>query len=206
MGYKLGKFPNSMKKKGIINPIYKKGDQNKIKNYRPIAILPIISKVIKRAVTDQLMACLILKCLLSVTQHAHLKKHSTITFLAEALNHIYQLVDQKFHVALVKLDLSKAFDTINPQKLLYKLANLGLDGKSHAWVESYLESRKQKTKLKFYTSIEENVTTGVPKDQFSAPCCSYAIQIISLTTFHITFANFFHMQMTVISSSVVPLH
>ena len=168
LGYKLGKFPNCMKK-AIIKPIYKEGDQNKINNYRPIAILPIISKVIERAVTDQFMAYFILKCLLSVTQHAYLKKHSTITFLAEALNHIYQLVDQKFHVALVKLDLSKAFDTINHQKLLNKLANLGLDEKSLAWVESYLENRKQKTKFKFYTSNEENVTTGVPQGSILGP-------------------------------------
>ena len=92
--------------------------KTKINNYWPIAILSIISKVIERAVTDLFMAYFILKCLLSVTQHAYLKKPSTISFLAGALNHI------------VKLDVSEAFNTINHQKLLHKLTNLGLD-KNH---------------------------------------------------------------------------
>ena len=168
LGLEKSKFPNSMKK-AIIKPIYKEGDQNIISNYRPIAILPIISKIIERAVTDQLVAFFVQKCLLSVTQHAYLKKHSTITFLAEALNYVYHLVDQKLHVALVKIDLSKAFDTINHKKLLYKLANLGLDEKSLLWIESYLENRKQKTKFKYYTSTEENVTTGVPQGSILGP-------------------------------------
>ena len=115
LGLKKSKFPNSMKK-AIIKPIFKEGDYNNISNYRPIAILPIISKIIERAVTDQFVAFFVKKCLLSATQHAYLKKHSTITFLAEALNHVYKLVDQKLHVALVKIDLSKAFDTINQKK------------------------------------------------------------------------------------------
>ena len=167
LGYQIGKFPNCMKK-AIIKPIYK-GDQNKINNYRPIAILPIISKIIERAFTDQLVASYLLNCLLSPTQHAYLKKHSTITFLAEALNHIYSLVDQKLHVALVKIDLSKAFDTINHKKLLNKLKNFGLDEKSLSWIESYLDNRKQKTKFKYYTSTEENVTTGVPQGSILGP-------------------------------------
>ena len=168
LGYNIGKFPNCMKR-AIIKPIYKEGDQNSISNYRPIAILPIISKIIERAVTDQFVAFFIINCLLSPTQHAYLKKHSTITFLAEALNHIYSLVDQKLHVALVKIDLSKAFDTINHEKLLIKLKNLGLDEKSLSWIESYLKNRKQKTKFKFYTSTEENITTGVPQGSILGP-------------------------------------
>ena len=69
----------------------------------------------------------------------------------------------------VKIDLSKAFDTINHKKLLFKLANLGLNEKSLLWIESFLENRKQKTKFKYYTSIEENVTTGVPQGSILGP-------------------------------------
>ena len=58
LGYKTQKFPNCLKR-AIIKPIFKADDYNNISNYRPIAILPIISKIFERAATDQLMNFLV---------------------------------------------------------------------------------------------------------------------------------------------------
>ena len=168
LGYEIKKFPNCLKR-AIIKPIHKADDPNNISNYRPIALLPIISKIFERAATDQLMNFFIENLLLTKTQHAYLKNHSTITFLVEAINYIYQLLDQKIHTALVKIDLSKAFDTINHKKLLYKLKTLGLNECSLSWITSYLEKRTQKTKFNYFTSTEVPVTTRVPQGSILGP-------------------------------------
>ena len=168
LGYEVRKFPNCLKR-AIIKPIHKADDHNNISNYRPIALLPILSKIFERAATDQLMEFFIENFLLTKTQHAYLKNHSTITFLVEAINFIYKLLDQKLHTALVKIDLSKAFDTINHKKLLFKLKTLGLNENSLSWIESYLANRTQKTKFKYYTSTENPVTTGVPQGSILGP-------------------------------------
>ena len=76
LGYEIKKFPNCLKR-AIIRPIYKADDPNNISNYRPIALLPILSKIFERAATDQLMNFFIDNLLLSKTQHAYLKNHST---------------------------------------------------------------------------------------------------------------------------------
>ena len=168
LGYKTQKFPNCLKR-AIIKPIFKADDYNQISNYRPIAILPIISKIFERAATDQLMDFLVENNLITKTQHAYLKNHSTVTCLAELVNHIYKMLDNRLHTAIVKIDLSKAFDTINHQKLIQKLNNLGLHEDSLSWIASYLSSRTQKTKFKHYTSSEEPITTGVPQGSILGP-------------------------------------
>ena len=168
LGYKTQKFPNCLKR-AIIKPIFKADDYNNISNYRPIAILPIISKIFERAATDQLMNFLVENNLITKTQHAYLKNHSTVTCLAELINHIYKMLDNRLHTAIVKIDLSKAFDTINHQKLIQKLNNLGLHENSLAWIASYLNNRTQKTKFKQFTSSEEPITTGVPQGSILGP-------------------------------------
>ena len=168
LGNEVKKFPNCLKR-AIIKPIHKSEDPNNISNYRPIALLPILSKIFERAATDQIMEFLIKNLLLTRTQHAYLKNHSTITFLVEAINFIYKLLDQKLHTALVKIDLSKAFDTINHKKLINKLKTLGLNENALSWIESYLGNRTQKTKFQYFTSSENPVTTGVPQGSILGP-------------------------------------
>ena len=168
LGYQINKFPICLKI-AIIKPIYKAEDHNLISNYRPIAILPIISKIYERAAIDQMMNFKIANNLLTATQHAYQKYHSTVTCLAEIVNHIYKMLDQKLETAIVKIDLSKAFDTINHQKLIFKLRNLGLDENSLKWIASYLENRAQKTKFKHFTSTQEPINTGVPQGSILGP-------------------------------------
>ena len=168
LGYKQKYFPDCLKK-AIIKPIFKDKDQNDISNYRPIAILPILSKIFERAATDQIMDYLVKHNLLTKTQHAYLKKHSTNTCLVELINYIHQLLDSSYQTAIVKIDLSKAFDTINHEKLLLKLKNLGLHEDSCNWIKSYLQDRTQRTKFKHFTSTDERTTNGVPQGSILGP-------------------------------------
>ena len=168
LGYQTCTFPNIMKN-AIIRPIFKEGDTNNIRNYRPIAILPTLSKIFERAATDQLVKFLEENNILSPCQHAYRKQHSTITCLVEAVNHIHRSLDNKKHTAIALLDLSKAFDCINHDILIRKLSYQGLHPSSTSWISSYLKNRMQRTKFQNLTSEERPTTNGVPQGSILGP-------------------------------------
>ena len=167
-GYETNTFPNNMKK-ALIKAIHKKGNPDDISNYRPISILPTLSKIFERAAVDQLMTHLEDNKLLSENQHAYRKNHSTVTCLAEVINYVHRLIDKKKYTAIASLDLSKAFDSIKHKLLLKKLRKLGLSENSVQWIGSYLKSRKQRTKFNNYTSQEETVYSGIPQGSILGP-------------------------------------
>ena len=168
LGYQLCVFPDSMKVSRI-KPIYKKDNPNQIENYRPIALLPILSKIFERCVANQIISYLEENQLLSRTQHAYRKLHSPITCLAELLNHIYKKLDSNFFTAIVSVDLSKAFDSINHKILLKKLKNFGFENSAIQWISSYLTNRRQTTQFKRFESKEEITTAGVPQGSILGP-------------------------------------
>ena len=114
-------------KKAVIKAIHKKDSTMDISNYRPISILPTLSKVFERAAVDQLVAYLEGNNLLSTCQHAYRKRHSTVSCLVEVVNHIHQMIDKKRYTAIASLDLSNAFDSISHKLNLKKLTKLGLE-------------------------------------------------------------------------------
>ena len=168
LGYTTNTFPNSMKK-AAIKPLHKKEDSNIISNYRPISILPCLSKIFERSAANQLVNYLEGQNLINSSQHAYRKNHGTKTCLFQVVEYVQKLLDEKKLVALISLDLSKAFDAINHQMLLAKLCNLGLSESALFWVSSYLSERKQCTKFSRYTSKDELVTAGVPQGSILGP-------------------------------------
>ena len=166
--YKTCIFPDNMKITNI-KPIYKENNKERISNYRPISILPVISKIFERACTDQLVKYLEENDLISRSQHAYRKGHSTLTCLVEIVNQLYESIDKGHHTAIAKLDLSKAFDSISHTLLLHKLANLGLSEKSLNYIKSYLTNRKQRTKFKNCLSDEEIIKSGIPQGSILGP-------------------------------------
>ena len=167
IGYEINQFPDSLKIASI-KPIHKKNCQNDPSNYRPISLLPIISKVFERSAVDQLVKYLE-NNILSANQHAYRRFHSTVTSLAELTNKIYSSLDEGQIVGLASMDLSKAFDSICHSHLLQKLSEMGLHGNTVSWIESYLQGRKQKTAFKHVTSEENEVTSGVPQGSILGP-------------------------------------
>ena len=166
--YKLNTFPECMKK-AIIIPIYKKENPDEISNYRPISILPILSKIFERSAVDQMVEYLEKNNLISPNQHAYRKLHSTVTCLTEVINHVHNLLENKKHTAIASLDLSKAFDSINHKLILKKLTNLGLKSEAVLYIKSYLANRRQKTKFQNFTSKEETVESGIPQGSILGP-------------------------------------
>ena len=168
LSYETKIFPDILKN-AIIKPIFKKDDKNDISNYRPISILPVISKIFERAALNQLIKYFEDHSLISALQHAYRKSHGTVTCLFELLNDVYTLIDQKYKVALVSLDLSKAFDSINHELLLKKLKSFNLNTPTLEYLNSYLSNRKQVCKFSKYTSSEEEIKSGVPQGSILGP-------------------------------------
>ena len=185
LSFRMNTFPSNLKH-AIITPIYKdKGCHNSSENFRPISILPVLSKIFERAATNQIVEFLEKNGLLYSSQHAYRKQHSTTTALIETTNFIYSQLDKKNYVGLVATDLSKAFDTLSHDLLLTKLQNMGFSYSSITWFRSYLSNRTQQTKLGNIKSSIATTEAGVPQGSILGP-----ILFISFTAdFHHTFPN-----------------
>jgi hypothetical protein len=156
-------------KKATIKCLHKKNCTEEPSNYRPISILPILSKIFERAAVDQLVHFLESNKLIASNQHAYRKGHSTTTSLFEVTSYIYRKMDNGLIVGLASLDLSKAFDSICHTLLLQKLSNIGIGNKALKWTQSYLTDRSQNTKFSSVTSETETVTSGVPQGSILGP-------------------------------------
>ena len=119
-----GKFPDSCKI-AKLKPIYKKGSLTEASNYRPISLLPLISKVIEKVIHDQTSAFLISRKLLCNYQSGLHKNHSTDYCLSFLNDKVLQGFDQGLMTGMALIDLQKAFDTIDHDILLQKLYAIG---------------------------------------------------------------------------------
>jgi hypothetical protein len=168
IGYETNTFPDSMKVTNI-KALHKKNNIDDISNYRPISILPTLSKIFERAATDQLVTYLEKNNLINRNQHAYRKGHSTQTCLVELTNLLYMNMERRRYSGIASLDLSKAYDSISHSLLLHKLAHLGLGEDCIKWTKSYLNNRRQRTKFKQHLSDEETITSGIPQGSIIGP-------------------------------------
>ena len=109
-------------------PLYKKDDRTDAQNYRPISVLPAISKIFERVVYDQLYRYLNSNDLLTKKQSGFRSLHSTVTAFLHLTNNWYLNIDKGMTNLIVLLDLAKAFDTVSHNILLKKLELYGLKG------------------------------------------------------------------------------
>ena len=137
-------FPPSWKH-SIIHPIFKSGDPTDPSNYRPISIIPVISKLVERVVQRQLLNYLSSNHLLSPSQHGFRPRHSTETALVTVTDHIFTAMDDGEISLLCLIDLSKCFDIIDHSILLRKLALHGVDTR---WFREYLIGHTQSVSLR----------------------------------------------------------
>ena len=126
---KTGKFPK-LWKCSEITALFKSGDRTNASNYRPISILPTLSKILEKAVHTQLYQFLVANKLLSGKQFGFRKGLSTISALTSFADKVHLNMEQGRLCAAVFLDLTKSFDTVNHQILLSKLSAYGLSGNS----------------------------------------------------------------------------
>ena len=117
-------FPNKLKLEDI-TAVFKKGDTTSVKNYRPVSVLPVVSKIFERLMQNQL--CTFIEQHLSPFLCGYRKGYSPQLALVTLLEKWKATLDQQGFAGAILIDLSKAFDTINHQLLIAKLHAYGLD-------------------------------------------------------------------------------
>ena len=140
-----------------------------LNNYRPISILPIVSKIKERAVHQQVSEFLDENQLLPSNQSGFRPKHSTATALAKLVNQWSLNIDNKEISGVAFIDLRKAFNTVKHELLLHKLACICCSNRTIYWFKSYLGDRQKVTQFKGAKSHPSTIKLGVPQVQFLVP-------------------------------------
>ena len=141
--FNSGIFPSRMKI-AKITPIHKKGSQLDVNNYRPISLLPSLSKCLEKIMFYKLNNYLSKYHIISESQFGFTKNKSTTDAIISFLSKISHHSSSK-HIISIFCDLTKAFDCVNHKILLCKLENIGIRGLPLNWFRSYLSNRSQFT-------------------------------------------------------------
>ncbi len=107
-----------------VTPIFKEGDTCDVNNYRPISILPVVMKILERAIHNQLFNYLTENNIISLLQSGFRKSYSTLTSLLDVTDSIHQSVEDGKGTGILLLDLKKSSDTVNHGHLVKKVAIL----------------------------------------------------------------------------------
>ena len=165
-----GTFPTAFKT-ARVTPLLKKPtlDPSEIKNYRPVSLLPFLSKTLERAVFNQLSRYLHQNNLLDPHQSGFKAGHSTETALLAVTESLRAAGANSLSSVLILLDLSAAFDTVNHQILLSTLEGMGVSGSALSLFASYLTERSYQVTLRGSVSEPRRLTTGVPQGSVLGP-------------------------------------
>ena len=159
-------FPNSLKLADV-TPAHKKDERTMEDNYRPVSILPPVSKIFERNMYNQIE--IYIDQYLSPYLFGFRKGHSTQQCLIVMLEQWHKAMDKGKLAGALLTDLSKAFDCLNHELLIAKLEAYGFDLDSLTYIYSYLSERKQRTKVNSSYSEWANITSGVPQGSILGP-------------------------------------
>ena len=163
-----GVVPDELKIAKVV-PIYKKDNPELFGNYRPVSVLPCLSKILERIVYNRSYDFLCKNNILYQKQYGFRSNHSTYMAVLDFVNDISSAIDRGMKTIGIFMDLSKAFDTIDHNILLNKLSHYGFRGISYDWFQNYLCNRKQYVSYNSSKSTTENVTCGVPQGSILGP-------------------------------------
>ena len=159
-------------KEAIVTPLLKKPtlDKENLKNYRPVSNLPFIGKLIEHVVIEQVNEHLSKYDLNEPLQSAYTPNHSTETAIAKVTNDLLCALDKRQCAALVLLDLSAAFDTIDHELFLKRLNEIfGISSGVNDWMRSYLKNRSQSITINGTVSDKINLEYGFPQGSKIGP-------------------------------------
>ena len=161
-------FPEKWKE-GKVTPLHKNGPKDDTNNYRPISVLPVLSKLLEKHVHDSLMFYLSSNNLLHSTQSGFRPNHSCETALLQMTNKCLGAINNNEMVGMVMIDFRKAFDLVDHTLLLKKLKYYKISEETISWFSSYLLKRKQKVFVNNTLSDSEDIICGVPQGSILGP-------------------------------------
>ena len=165
---KTSQFPEKWKK-AKVTPLHKGGPKDDLNNYRPISILPVMSKFLEKHIHDSLMTYLVKFNLLHKNQSGFRPSHSCETALIGMISKWLESINKGSLIGTVMIDFKKAFDLVDHNVLLKKLKHYKLSHEALTWFASYLGKRKQKVSLNNVFSEDEIITDGVPQGSILGP-------------------------------------
>ena len=169
-------YPDIWKRSNII-PVHKKNDKQLVNNYRPISLLPIFGKILEKVIFDRIYGFLLEENLLNPNQSGFRPSDSCINQLLAIIQEIFEAFDcnPSLAVRAVFLDISKAFDKVWHEGLLYKLKSMGISGELY----NLLSSLRQIPKGYFkWTNVfvETSSSRCSPRINFRSTSFSYLHQ------------------------------
>lgn len=163
-----GVFPNCLKCATVI-PIFKSGDTSHVGNYRPISLLPTLSKIYEKALYNRIVKFLSKFSILSPNQYGFMKGLSTECAVLKMVEYLYEALNAKTITLNVFIDFRKAFDLVDHGILLQKLQAYGFRGPILSVLTSYLSERKQVVKIGNCFSAPKSVSMGIPQGSCLGP-------------------------------------
>jgi hypothetical protein len=153
----------------VLRPVFKKGNKKTFDNYRPIALLPAINKIIEKFFAYRIQNFLTKYKIISTKQFGFQKKKGTTEALKFLNDEIAKALNEGKFIGTILIDLQKAFDTINREIILQKLNTVGLRGKILEILKSYLNSRKSYVRIENKLSEQLECPDGVPQGSILGP-------------------------------------
>ena len=159
-------FPNNLKLADI-SPTHKKGSRSDKSNYRPVSILPPVSKIFERMLYHQINESIADK--LSPYLCGFRKNYNTQNCILSMIEKWRTSLDKKGSAGAVLTDLSKAFDCLNHELLIAKMHSYGFDYDALKLVYSYLSCRYQRVRINSHYSTLSGIISGVPQGSILGP-------------------------------------
>ena len=166
----VGKYP-MLWKMADVKPVFKgKGSPSEMKNYRPISLLPCVSKIFEKVIFKRIYDHITSQHLLTDYQSGYRPGHNTELQLAYLTDKLYKALDQSEDFTIIYLDISRYFEKIWHAGLLAKCKyEFGIEGRVLCWLESYLDDRSQMVQIGAEQSHPLTLKAGVPQGSVLGP-------------------------------------
>lgn len=152
-----------------VTPVFKSGDKTNIKNYRPISLLTIFSKIAEKLIKRRLETFITNTIGYDKYQYGFVKDRNTEVGISDFVEYISERIDNGNTTVALFVDFSKAFDTVHHDILLRKLENLGIRGMALTLLETYINNRRQFTMVNDNKSELKSIKSGVPQGSVLGP-------------------------------------